>query len=66
MNPNDFVYQSIYKGCKSAGVTESIAHSQSVIGLDKYKKGAIGGMKVGDFIKSMIIQAKKMSKGVRP
>lgn len=65
MKPNDFVYQQIYKGALAKKVNERVAHQQALIGLDKYKKSAMGGAKVSKFIEDQIAIAKRLSKGLK-
>lgn len=65
MQPNDFVYQQIYKGCLAKGVKEGIARDAAIMGLGAYKKGKHGGKKVADLIANSITQANKISKGVK-
>lgn len=65
MNPYDFVFEAVYKGAIQKGVPEPIAKTQAVYALDRYKKSAFNGAKVGKFIEEMIMQAKKKAKGVK-
>ena len=65
MSQADFVYNAVYKGALNEGVNQGVALQYAVIALDKYKKSNMGGMKPGPFIKDIIKQAKKASKGVR-
>lgn len=63
MGPNDFIYQSIYKGCLSQKVNEGVARDAAVMGLDAYKKGKFKSAKL--LINDAIVAAKKRSKGVK-
>lgn len=58
MNPADFVYRQIYTGALRAGATERAAHSQAVMGLDRYKRGKNRGT-VSKLIEEHIKLAKK-------
>ena len=37
--PNDFVYNSIYKGCKAEKVDELASKDAAIMGLQKFKNG---------------------------
>lgn len=63
MEPNDFVYQQIYKGSLAAKVNEGVARGHAVMGLDSFKKGKF--TRVDWLIRDMIIKAKKVSKGIK-
>lgn len=62
MQPNDFVFNQIYKGALNQGAKEDSAHRFAVIGLDKFKKGKYGGAKVSHLIEQCIKDAKRESK----
>ena len=60
MNYSDFVYNEVYKGCKSAGCIEIIAKDTAVMTLQKYKNNQF--VKVSALIKTAISDAKKLNK----
>lgn len=58
MTPNDLVYNEVYKGCLSAGCSESISKNAAVITLQKYKNNQFS--KPSKLIKEAITEAKKL------
>ena len=58
MNNEDFVYQQILSGCKSAGIRESVSTGHALRGLDRYKKGKYSGKPI-KLISETIKEAKK-------
>lgn len=65
MSPVDFVYKSVIDGCKAKSVPLQIVKEQADIAVDAYKKSAMGGKKVAQFIEEQIKRAKARSKGVK-
>ena len=61
MQPNDFVYQQIYKGALSKGASERAAHNNALLGLEDYKKNKIF-KKVSYLIEDRVKQAVKETK----
>ena len=39
MQPSDFVFNTTYKQCKAAGVSERISHDEAVTAVSEYRKG---------------------------
>lgn len=63
MQSTDFVYRQIYHGALNDGALERCAHTQAVIGLEKYKKNQFD--KAINLINEHIKTAVKESKNER-
>lgn len=59
-DPNNFVYDQIYKGAMAKGATERNAYDCAVRGLEDYKKGKF--KKAIELIEGKISEAKRLSK----
>lgn len=60
MNPQDFVFMSIYKGSLKDGASERAAKDSAVDGLNKYKSGRF--TKASGLIQEKIREAKMATK----
>ena len=58
MTQADFVYDQVYKGCKSAGVDELTSKNAAVTTVQKYKNNQF--TKVTALMKSAVTDAKKI------
>lgn len=56
MNPNEFIYQQIYKGALNVGASEKSAQSHAAMGLNDYKKSK---EKASTLVPKFIQRAKK-------
>ncbi len=56
--PNDFIYDSIYKGCKAAKCDELTSKNAAITGLQKYKNGQF--VKPSKLVTESINEAKKL------
>ena len=61
MQPNDFVYNQIYKGSLQKGAKETKAHEMAVRGLEPYKRHQFKKPShlIEDFIKKAVKESKK-------
>lgn len=62
MNPHDFIYNQINNGALAKKAKPSIARSCAQEGLEKFKKGMLGGKKASHLIEAQIKKAVKESK----
>lgn len=58
MTPNDLVWHSVYKRCKSAGCDELISKDAAINALQKYKNGQFS--KASKLVSESIVEAKKL------
>ena len=56
--PNDFVWQSVYKGCKAAKCDELTSKNAAINALQKYKNGQF--TKASKLVSEAIVEAKKL------
>lgn len=61
MQPNDFVWNQIYKGSIARGAKQGVAHKHAVTGSERYRKNQFSGKAV-NFIEQCIKDAVKESK----
>lgn len=60
MQPNDFVYQSIYRGAIKSGAAEKSAKDHAIMGLEDCMRNRF--KKASELIEERIMTAKKESK----
>lgn len=58
MNPNDLIYNEVYKGCLKAGCDELLAKNTAITTLQKYKNGQY--VKPSKLVTQSIADAKKL------
>ena len=56
--PNDFVWNSVYKGCKAVGCDELISKNAAISALQKFKNGQF--TKASKLVSEAIVEAKKL------
>lgn len=57
--PNDFIWDSVYKGCKAAKCDEITSKNASINALQKYKNGQF--TKASKLVSDAIVEAKKLT-----